>query len=413
MLLVTKLPPIANATLPTLPELKYGFEWFRGSKTYARRIYQRARLKVVEAGAGFRDRFAVECFPGDLTLLGKERTDDQYGRMGDVRVLRTSGTTGRKKRYLWGPHFIEVNKFYFGLTREGDRLHRTVRVSLGEFRDVGKDSDFVVTELPYDFIGYTKNVTVNVRGKGEVKGLGDVLAGYNVSLFPTAWGLLEPSIGLSRSIDPAAVVCFTGEAMPPGTLLELRGRGIDARDSMRAWDGGATFFTCRYGNRHWCDFLSTVDLDVDGTLRNSDLYNLTQPHVNYANGDVVESKELGRCQCGLESVSIEFASRQDTIYFGTPSGHRCNYDGLSSLLDRAARQHGVTIEIACFGCDVGGTQPLRVDYGAVGSDGGIRAFERAASLLYREEYGFRKVELHSGLDRFSTKCKKMFYYVKE
>lgn len=413
MLHTADLPPISKAVLPTLPELKYGFEWFRDSKPYRRRHYQRTRQALVREQAGFREEFALECHQGDQTLRTIDRTDAVYSKLGDVRVLKTSGTTGRKKQYLWGPHFIDVNRFYFGLCREGDRLHKAVRLSVGEFRDNGGESSFLVKDLPADFIGYSKIVVVNVKSRGPVKGLKEALAGYNVSLFPTAWAMLDQAAELTHALDPEAILHFTGEAMPAGMLQALRKRGLDARDSMRCWDGGATFFTCKHGNRHWCEFLSTVEFDPDDTLVTSDLFNLTQPHLGYRNGDVVKSTPQGTCACGLETVGLDFKSRQDTIYFGTPDGFRCNYEGLLFLLDRAAKEVGVKVEIACFGCDPGGTLPLKVLYGVSGPESKIRDFERAGAAQYEKEFGFKRVEFQSGLDRFTNKCKKMFYYTKE
>lgn len=77
-------------------------------------------------------------------------------------------------------------------------------------------------------------------------------------------------------------------------------------DHMRCWDGGASFFTCRFGNYHLMDNLSWCD-ELDGRLISTDYFNLASPFVRYWNGDMCRISEgLSRCECGRLFREFEF-----------------------------------------------------------------------------------------------------------
>ena len=70
-------------------------------------------------------------------------------------------------------------------------------------------------------------------------------------------------------------------------------------DHMRCWDGGATFFTCKYDTYHLLDNLSWVNQGTDNKMISYDYFNLSSPFINYWNGDLCEiSDEYVRCECG-------------------------------------------------------------------------------------------------------------------
>ena len=77
-------------------------------------------------------------------------------------------------------------------------------------------------------------------------------------------------------------------------------------DHMRCWDGGASFFTCKFGNYHLMDNLSWCE-DVEGKLVCTDYFSLPSPFVKYWNGDMckIESK-YKRCECGRLYREFEF-----------------------------------------------------------------------------------------------------------
>ena len=69
-------------------------------------------------------------------------------------------------------------------------------------------------------------------------------------------------------------------------------------DHMRCWDGGASFFTCKFGTYHLLDNV-TYHKSINNKLVTTDYFSLAAPFVNYWNGDVCEIEdEYSRCQCG-------------------------------------------------------------------------------------------------------------------
>jgi phenylacetate-coenzyme A ligase PaaK-like adenylate-forming protein len=67
---------------------------------------------------------------------------------------------------------------------------------------------------------------------------------------------------------------------------------------MRCWDGGASFFTCKFGTYHLLDNI-TLHKSIDSKLVTTDYFSLAAPFVNYWNGDVCEIQDQYlRCQCG-------------------------------------------------------------------------------------------------------------------
>ena len=69
-------------------------------------------------------------------------------------------------------------------------------------------------------------------------------------------------------------------------------------DHMRCWDGGATFFTCKFGTYHLLDNI-TYHKSVDNKLVSTDYFSLASPFVNYWNGDICSiGNDYVRCECG-------------------------------------------------------------------------------------------------------------------
>lgn len=70
-------------------------------------------------------------------------------------------------------------------------------------------------------------------------------------------------------------------------------------DHMRCWDGGATFFTCKFGTYHLMDNLSWVEEGENNKMLSTDYFSLPAPFIRYWNGDLCEiSNEYQRCDCG-------------------------------------------------------------------------------------------------------------------
>ncbi len=70
-------------------------------------------------------------------------------------------------------------------------------------------------------------------------------------------------------------------------------------DHMRCWDGGASFFTCKFGTHHLLDNFSWVCQGENNSMISTDYFNIAAPFVNYCNGDKCEiSDEYLQCKCG-------------------------------------------------------------------------------------------------------------------
>jgi hypothetical protein len=71
----------------------------------------------------------------------------------------------------------------------------------------------------------------------------------------------------------------------------------DCIDKMRCWDGGLSFFECKFKTKHINDELSLAE-SIDGKIFSTDFFNFDQKFVNYHNGDLgkIEQKT---CDCGI------------------------------------------------------------------------------------------------------------------
>lgn len=68
-------------------------------------------------------------------------------------------------------------------------------------------------------------------------------------------------------------------------------------DSMRCWDGGATFFTCKHNTYHLMDNLSWVE-SRENKIISTDYFSFAEPFVNYWNGDLCElDNKYKKCLC--------------------------------------------------------------------------------------------------------------------
>ena len=96
---------------------------------------------------------------------------------------------------------------------------------------------------------------------------------------------------------PDCPIVFSGETLYPHIRNKAEELFPRAIDKMRCWDGGLSFFECKYGRKHINDELSIVER-VDDTLVSTDLFNFNHKFIRYFNGDcgVYES---GTCSCGI------------------------------------------------------------------------------------------------------------------
>jgi hypothetical protein len=372
---VKKLPVAALTPYPTYENLWQAYYWWLSADHRWRERFVQSRLDIVK-------RYA--------------------GTVGRHQEQRTSGTTGLRKHYKWGPNFVEVDKFFYSLVRRGGKPLPTAHILANTIRDWNGENKIVEIKdcTRYDI---QRHIFLQVNGKGKVDGLSEALRGHHVFLSASAFSLIDNYTSFSEDFDKNGLVIFTGESLPTETKKGLVDKGFDVRDQMRCWDGGATFVTCPFGNQHWIDFLAVTTTD-QGKLISNDLFNLAQPHLSYWNGDVV-MREFGEsCACGERCCKSEFANRCDNTAFHTQSGkvlaYETVYDAfwINSGLDRSQ------ILALCFGRYRGDVDyKLRINYLTTSTPN-----EDQVRWAFFEHLGLR-IELVSGILPDQYKLRKIYY----
>lgn len=373
---IKKLPAAATNPFPTYANLWQAYYWWLNSDTSWRNRFIQSRLEVIRKYAG---------------MPGKHQ--QQY----------TSGTTGLRKHYQWGPNFIEVDKFFYSLVRRGGKPWPTAYILASTIRNWnGKNKIINIEDSTRHDI--QRHIFLEINGKGTIEGLTDALRGHHVFLSASSFSLINEYASISDNFDPNGLVIFTGEVLPDNIKENLLNRGFDVRDQMRCWDGGATFVTCPFGNRHWIDFLSPTSTDVNNKLIANDLFNLAQPHINYQNGDAV-IREFGNiCLCGEICCKNNFANRCANTTIHTQSGKILAYETLydafwiNSGLDRNQ------ILAICFGRFKGDLDyKIRINYlTSVAPD------ENRIKSAFFDHLGLR-TELIACVEPSAYKLRKIYY----
>lgn len=124
----------------------------------------------------------------------------------------------------------------------------------------------------------------------------DIIHTQNNNIISLAWQIKR--LGIKNRI--CKLISNTGSKLDISKTMELQNNGnIDAWcDHMRCWDGGVTFFTCKYNIYHLLDSLSWAYTN-DYKLISYDYFSLPSPFINYWNGDYAEiNDEYKRCKCG-------------------------------------------------------------------------------------------------------------------
>jgi hypothetical protein len=81
---------------------------------------------------------------------------------------------------------------------------------------------------------------------------------------------------------------------------------------MKIWNGGASFFTCPYGNTHWNHCVARI-LIKNKQLYSSDLFNLSQYFLDYCTDDNLEITKKEMCNCGLVIEENNWQEKLTTI----------------------------------------------------------------------------------------------------
>lgn len=139
----------------------------------------------------------------------------------------------------------------------------------------------------------------------------DIIHAQNNAIESLAWNMKR----LNRKEKLCKLISNTGSKLNLRSVIELQQNGnIDAWcDHMRCWDGGVTFFTCKYNTYHLLDSLAWA-YSEDYKLISYDYFSLPSPFVNYWNGDYAEiSNQYERCKCGRAFRRFEIGRTRSKI----------------------------------------------------------------------------------------------------
>jgi len=117
----------------------------------------------------------------------------------------------------------------------------------------------------------------------------------------------------------AKFLSLTGGPVHVPTVQNLlRSGAVDAYcDHMRCWDGGAAFFTCRYGTYHLDERFGHVE-SVDGKLVSTDYSSVYSPFYRYWNGDYCDIGPESKCLCGRTSRQFRLTCPELHHWHGEP-----------------------------------------------------------------------------------------------
>ena len=250
------------------------------------------------------------------------------GHVGPVEPyldMNTSGTTGAKRSYRFGPCGWAVQKLHEKCALDGwDPKSISLMSIVINHNKPGIDF-FDIGMMPWHESFYMLSVHPD-----NVPQIPEALASRKdaTGLQPSP-GVLTKLIahGLDlRRLDPLRTMFVnTGEKPIEQERLLVLEHGFQFHDHMRCWDGGFTFYTCRYGHKHLVDILFDWYM-ADEDIVSSDLFNAAQKFIDYRNGDKVIISKKGSCACGRPSVDIVFHDRKISLI--TIGDRQINYNQL-------------------------------------------------------------------------------------
>jgi hypothetical protein len=257
------------------------------------------------------------------TVIGKEDLGDQanwYVQTYRGAAAHTGGsTTGQRFHYLrWadaynglegGAHYrailteFKIEKpahiLYLMLDQTDARYHdslvktyrtNNILISHGQqqratIHEIIKNRTYYMDYYRFyeDIISYTSNNDIDI-----ILAPGHVIAAL-------AWNVRR----LGHTARLAGLLSNTGQKVRRHDLDTLRPTIDNWCDHMRCWDGGVTFFTCRFNTYHLLDGVAWAESDRHHRLLSYDFYSLASPFVNYWNGDYATiGTTYQRCRCG-------------------------------------------------------------------------------------------------------------------
>jgi hypothetical protein len=312
----------------------------------------------------------------------------------DSRRMKTSGSSnGVVNEYRWGPCMHEFFLFHY-------------RLCFGHINHDGlaylnlNGSEWRLKSIVY---GDTKLLIISgAHGVSDDKVLETIHNEFRspiIWMMPTQLEIMikRESTMLDKLIDKYQCFHCTGEICSSFVKEYMKSKNVLLLDTMRIWNGGATFYTCCYGGLHWNDMASIVQIK-DGHLFTSDLWNLAQPFWDVDTGDNLEIHDDGECLCGLRRQRNEWKERVYT--YKTPKGY-VSYDQLRNVFYKSVSPEVIHKNIIIMNFGIG-EKYLHV----------FCEFKHPVKLqlsdCLSEETGL-KVKLHEGLQYGVFKNKRMFY----
>lgn len=216
----------------------------------------------------------------------------KFQNLKNFKNIKTSGSSSCcPKKYKWGPDYHKHFHFYNNI-----------------FYDNQEFKNFYM--LPHIDNSYKINKESISLGffNGVAKNLDRVLKNIHITCNPEVLFIHIKKYGdfLDNFFDKkSCIFCFTGSALQNEHKKLFADIGLTYKDFMRCWDGGATYFTCKYLNKHWANFSSIIKIE-NQKLISTDLWNLAEPFVDYWNKDVLTSENTKWCECGLMSCNIKW-----------------------------------------------------------------------------------------------------------
>jgi hypothetical protein len=295
------------------------------------------------------EEFFSACDCDEKAWYSRKRLDTvlSNGSRFWTRRMQTSGyQDGRPRSYLWGPWFGRMSEFFDRL-RYGD-AGAIVYLTCYEkedgrplfFTDIKWDPPY-----PHYIFGIRRD---HLTDPGIVEQLSKIDCGkVALMIVPSMMELMIRGGFNPSTLNPNRyVIHTTGEPLLDEATSFIEA-GLSVRDNMRCWDGGATFFTCQHGNKHWIDLVSQIWLEGND-LVSSDLFNSAQLFIEYHNGDRISWEREGTCACGRQIDRISFNVREQRLSVGN---HLFQYRKLQMAFDAACKIAGADMMNLQVGVD--------------------------------------------------------------
>lgn len=265
-----------------------------------------------------------------VSLLDKEKW---YNKSYDNMTNHTNGTTGPIFQYLiWKDiyDFIERECHYKYIADEFDIHDRPIVFNMLNNTDYPYLDTSIIDSGHSDIIINTHGIS-NSYVYTAVKGsyyYNDINSHYNniieflkstkVDIILSSGDVINSLVNYMKKTNYSGKLCTllsnTCESYLDDDIRYISNFVTYFCDHMRCWDGGATFFTCKYNTYHICDNLA-YSRSINNKLITDDYFSVCSPFFNYWNGDYVKIDDnIQLCKCGRYYRNFEFVkSRPFTI----------------------------------------------------------------------------------------------------